>query len=214
MPRPIVIAHHLIWTAYGWWLPNDPRGSTSRRIASDIIAELGELHYGRRRIQPPRRVVKEFYEQAREVLKFPLLELSAVAVQAAAEGFAQAISTERYTCYACAILPDHVHVVIRKHKHQAEQMIEALQSASRLRLSMLGLRTPDHPVWATGGWKVFLEHPDEVRQRIHYIEQNPIKHRLPAQHWTFVQEYDGWPLHPGHSPNSPYAKRLTDSFPE
>ena len=25
--HPIVIAHHLIWTAYGWWLPNDPRGS-------------------------------------------------------------------------------------------------------------------------------------------------------------------------------------------
>jgi hypothetical protein len=39
--RPIVIAHHLIWTNYGWWLPNDPRGSLSRTIASDLIAELG-----------------------------------------------------------------------------------------------------------------------------------------------------------------------------
>ena len=27
MPRqnPIVIAYHLVWTAYGTWLPNDPR---------------------------------------------------------------------------------------------------------------------------------------------------------------------------------------------
>ena len=33
MPRPIVIAHHLIWTVYGTWLPNDPRGSGSRAIA-------------------------------------------------------------------------------------------------------------------------------------------------------------------------------------
>ena len=24
---PIVIAYHLIWTVYGWWLPNDLRGS-------------------------------------------------------------------------------------------------------------------------------------------------------------------------------------------
>jgi len=151
MPRPIVIAYHLIWTAYGWWLPNDPRGSTSRRVASDVLAELGELHYGRRKIQPPRRVVREFYDRAGEVLKFALLELSAADVQAVAEGFSDAIARERYTCYACAILPDHVHVLIRKHKHQAEQMIEVLQSASRLRLSTLGLRTPDHPVWATGG---------------------------------------------------------------
>jgi hypothetical protein len=22
---PLVIAYHLIWTACGWWLPNDPR---------------------------------------------------------------------------------------------------------------------------------------------------------------------------------------------
>ena len=44
VPNPIVIAYHLIWTAYGWWLPNDPRGSMSRCIASDVIAELGELH--------------------------------------------------------------------------------------------------------------------------------------------------------------------------
>jgi hypothetical protein len=27
--KPIVIAHHIMWTLYGWWLPNDPRGSTS-----------------------------------------------------------------------------------------------------------------------------------------------------------------------------------------
>ncbi len=28
MPRqnPIVVAYHLVWTAYGMWLPNDPRG--------------------------------------------------------------------------------------------------------------------------------------------------------------------------------------------
>jgi REP element-mobilizing transposase RayT len=181
----------------------------SRRIASDVIAELGELHYGRRKVQPPREVVREFYQRAGDALKFPLLELSAADVPAVADGFADAVAKERYTCYACAIMPDHVHILIRKHKHQAEQMIETLQSASRLRLSTLGLRTSDHPVWATSGWRVFLDHPDAVRQRIRYVEQNPIKHRLPAQHWAFVRAYDGWPLHAGHSPNSPYAKRLS-----
>ena len=68
MEKPIVIAYHLTWTAYGFWLPSDPRGSTSRYIASDVIAELGELHYGRKRIQPAGRVVRQFRERAEEVL--------------------------------------------------------------------------------------------------------------------------------------------------
>lgn len=210
MPRPIVIAYHLMWTAYGFWLPNDPRGSTSQTIASDVIAELGELHYGRRKIQPPAHTIREFRQRASEVLKFPLLEIRPEEVSLVADGFAEAMTEHRYTCYACAIMPDHVHLLIRKHKHQAEEMIENLQTASRLRLSRSGARTPDHPVWTQGGWKVFLDHPDAIRRTIRYIEDNPIKGKLPGQQWPFVKQYDGWPLHPGHNPNSPYARRLRD----
>jgi len=209
MPRPIVIGYHLIWTAYGWWLPNDPRGSTSRTVASDVIAELGELHYGRKKVQPPADVVRDFHKRAKEVLKFPLLELSPQDVTAVEDAFGEAIAQERYTCYACAIMPDHVHVLIRKHKDLAEQMIEVLQTNSRLRLSSLGLRPADHPVWARSGWKIFLDHPDEIRRTIRYIDGNPGKWRLPKQRWAFVKPYDGWPLHAWHSPNSPYARRLS-----
>lgn len=213
MPRPIVIAYHLMWTAYGFWLPNDPRGSTSRTTASDLIAELGELHFGRRKIQPSSGVIREFRQRAREVLKFPMLRITSEDFQIVAEGLAQAITKHRYTCYACAVMPDHVHVLIRKHKHLAEEMIQNLQQASRLRLSSSGARDIDHPVWTQGGCKVFLDHPDVVRRTIRYIEENPLKWNLPRQCWAFVKEYDGWPLHPGHDPNSPYARRLRNYRP-
>ncbi len=208
MPRPIVIAHHLIWTGYGWWLPNDPRGSTSRRIASDVIAELGELHYGRRKVQPSSAVMRDFHQRSEEVLLFPLIEFGPREVDAIAAAFADSIAEHRYTCYACAIMPDHVHVLVRKHKHKAEQMIENLQDSSRSRLRTSGLCEPDHPVWGGPGWKVFLDRPDAVRRTIRYVEENPIQRGLPPQRWPFVAEYDGWPLHPGHNPNSPYARRL------
>jgi REP element-mobilizing transposase RayT len=208
MPRPIVIVHHLIWTAYGWWLPNDPRGSTSRTIANDVIAELGELHFGRRAIQPTYQAIHAFYDRAKDVLKYPLLEFGPQEVEAIARAFSLAIQQQRYTCYACAIMPDHVHLLIRKHKHQAEEMIIALQDAARSQLRATGLRDTDHPTWATGGWKGFLDHPEAVRRTIRYIEENPLKRRLPGQKWTFVKTYDGWPFHPGHSPNSPYVRRL------
>jgi len=124
--QPLVIGYHLIWTGYGWWLPNDPRGSG----------------------------------------------------------------------------------LIRKHRLDAEDMIAMLQEASRDTLVAKSFCDVDHPVWANGGWKVFLDHPDEIRRTIRYIEGNPIQIGLPKQSWTFVKLYDGWPLHLGHSPNSPYARAL------
>lgn len=209
MAQPIVIAHHLIWTAYGHWLPNDPRGSGSKAISCDVIAELGELHYGRKKVQPLARDVREFYQRAAGVLKHALLTFDEKARSEIGNALEEVIHSERYMCYACAIMPDHLHILIRKHKHQAEQMLENLKNASRLRLSRQF--PPDHPIWTGGvGWKVFLDHPDEVRRTIGYVNKNPLKIGLPAQRWPFVKEYDGWPLHPGHNPNSPYAVRLRE----
>jgi REP element-mobilizing transposase RayT len=208
--HPLVIAYHLIWTAYGWWLPNDPRGSGSRTVRSDALAELGELHHSRKKAQPTGREVREFYDRAAAVLRHPLLTFDAAERQIIAEAFGAVVAAERYTCYACAVMPDHVHVLIRKHKHEAETMVENLMAASRAALVRAG-RDPAHPTWTAGhGWSVFLGHPDELRRTIRYIERNPVKDGLPAQVWDFVRPYDGWPLHPGHSPNSPYAKRLRE----
>ena len=192
----MVIAHHLIWTAYGWWLPNDPRGSGSECVKSDLLAELGEVHNGRKRVQPFGRELREFYEKAAPLLKHPLLKFDESARTEIAVAFGGEVAAQNYTCWACAVMPDHVHVLIRKHKHWAEEMAENLMRASRLRLIEQGHREHSHPTWIAGcGWKVFLDEPDEVRRTIRYIEQNPVKLRLPEQHWPFVREYDGWPLH-------------------
>jgi REP element-mobilizing transposase RayT len=208
MSNPIVIAYHLIWTAYGYWLPNDPRGSMSKSIACDVIAELGKLHYGRKKIQPSARVIREFRERSKYVLKHPLLSFNNSDFAVVAEGISDAIRLNNYTCYACSIMPDHVHIIIRKHKHQAEDMLVNLQNSARMIICQAGLRTPDHPVWGGPGWKVFLDTPTDIRRTIQYIEQNPPHWKLPPQQWLFAKPYDGWPLHPGHNPSSPYAKRL------
>ncbi len=134
MAKPLVIAHHLIWTAYGFWLPNDPRGSTSHKVADKKIAELGQWHFGRRKTQPSGNVIREFQEKAAEVLKYSLLKFNQQDIKEIANAFADIINQQRYTCYACAIMPDHVHILIRKHKHSAEQMIEYFQESTRAAL--------------------------------------------------------------------------------
>ncbi len=55
--------------------------------------------------------------------KHALLTLSDEETQALADAFAAMIRRRSYTCYACAIMPDHVHLLIRKHRDRAETMI-------------------------------------------------------------------------------------------
>ena len=216
MPQPLVIAYHLIWTVYGWWLPNDPRGSGSSTVYSNIIAELGELRHGRKRVQPAGRDLEMFYERAADVLMHPLLKFGPTEMALVGEALVEVIAQRRYTCWACAVMPDHVHLLIRKHRDLAEDMIEHLKAGARERLIDEGSFPPDHPVWTGGGgWKVFLDGPDEVRRTIPYIQQNPLALGLPPQVYPWVKPYDGWPLHPRHSPMSPYAKalRLAGRYP-
>lgn len=191
----MVIAYHLIWTAYGWWLPNDPRGSSSHFIHSDIIFELGNLHHGRKRVQPSSREIREFYDIAAGKLKHKLFTANAREFPIIADAFHRVIREKTYTCYAAAIMPDHVHLLIRKHKFQAEDMIEHFQSASREALIQAGYRPADHPVCGGPGWKVFLDSPEDVHRTVNYIETNPQKSKLPRQNWPFIVPYNNWPLH-------------------
>jgi REP-associated tyrosine transposase len=191
----MVIAHHLIWTSYGTWLPSDPRGSGSHSVYTPAIAELGEPHFGRRRKQPARQLIRQFYRDAEAKLQFPVIRFEPAQIDQIAEAFRDVVREHGYTCYACAIMPDHVHLVIRKHKYDGGEMIRHFQSSSAAWLAANGIVPPEHPVWTKNGWKVYLASPSEVRQRIRYVANNPIKQRLPAQHWPFVVPYDDWPFH-------------------
>ena len=191
--RVMVLGYHLIFTAYGWWLPNDPRGSLSKTIHSDVIAELGELHYGRKRVQPASSTIRQFYNEATSALRHPLLAFDEDDREQLALSFAETVRRWNYTCYALAIMKDHIHGCLRKHRHTAEQMLENLQRDSQSHLISTGRRFESHPVWGGPGWKVFLESPDDFRRTIQYIEDNPIKAHWPAQQFPFVTPYDGWP---------------------
>jgi REP element-mobilizing transposase RayT len=190
-----VIAYHLIWTSYGTWLSNDPRGSGSLKVYSPILAELGAVHFGPKKVQPSRSKVREFYAEAESRLQFPVLRFDALQRSEIGDSFAEIIRKHQYTCHACAIMPDHVHLVIRKHNHSAELMIESFQHESRAWLLDRGMAPEEHPVWTKKGWHVFLNDPPAVWGRIQYVERNPMKEGLTAQQWPFVVVYDNWPFH-------------------
>jgi hypothetical protein len=190
----MVIAYHLIATAYGWWLPNDLRGSMSKNIRCDLIKELGEVHFGRKRIQPNSKSIRDFFRQAEPALQHQLLEFQEAEREIIARSFAETIQRERYTCYGLVLMKDHTHLCIRKHRHLAEQMVLTFQEFSRRALIEAGLRAKDHPVWGGPGWKVFLDETEDVWRTIRYIDDNPIKIGESPQVYPFVTPYDNWPL--------------------
>ena len=194
-PNRIIIAHHLILSGYGHWLPNDPRGSGSEEIREEKLSELGPIHHGRKRIQPPRRELKQFYRDANPLLDFEPKWFDDAKRQAIATAFAQVVMSRRYTVWACAALSNHAHLCIRRHRDDAATMWHAFAESSRDVLQEFEDLPGDHPVWSVRPYKVFLYSPEDVRRVISYVQANPSREKLPSQTWSFVKPYDGWP-HP------------------
>ncbi len=187
----MVIGYHIMWTAYGCWLPNDPRGSSSHYLRVNHLSSLGVLHQGRQKVQPSSRELRRFYQAAGDMLEHHRYLLSNEEVLLVANSFGQTLRDQNYTCYACAIMLDHVHLVMRRHRDKAEVMIGKLQEASKKKLIEARKRPVNHPVWGGEGWKVFLNTRADLEGRIKYVQENPIKAGRPEQHWEFVTKYDG-----------------------
>ena len=188
----MVAGYHLIWTVYGFWFANDPRGSTSLEIRVEKFKPLGEIHYGRKKVQPSNQGLREFFGEAQDVLAHPVLSLDDDDIALIGQIIGREIAARGYICYACAIMPDHVHLMIRRHCDRAEDMIERFQETTRTALIEAGKRGPTHPVWTKGGWKGFLNTRGDFERDIKYILQNPDKIGRPEQEWIFVTAYDGW----------------------
>ncbi|MBY0229110.1 MAG: transposase [Gemmataceae bacterium] len=187
-----MVGQPLNFSGYGHWLPNDPRGSSSHEVRNPAIAELGELHHGRKRVQPSRLELRAFHLDAAEVLEHPVLWFDEQDVAVLADCFRETIRRHNYTCWGCALMPNHVHLLIRMHRDNGDAMMKAFQDESREALQRSNPRWADHPVWGGPGWKAYLFSADDARRIERYIGKNVAESPWPAQAWDFVQPYNGW----------------------
>jgi REP element-mobilizing transposase RayT len=197
----MVRAYHAIFTAYGFWLPNDPRGSWS-----DFVRSWELLKHGRATKTSERRslagnphdVAKR--KSAKSSLRYPAVVFDGTQAMQCIQGFAAAIDRSGYTLHACSILPDHVHVVVRRHWQRIEQIVGQLKGEATKRLVQAGLHPLSEFVDANSSplpsprarkcWKVFLNSDGQIRRAIRYVEQNPVKDRKRPQRWSFVVPFE------------------------
>jgi REP element-mobilizing transposase RayT len=143
---------------------------------------------------------------AQASLKYAPVMLNGVQARAIGRGFANYAETAALKVLACAILPQHVHLVVARHRLKVESLVTQLKGDATEQLvaecvhPLAQHRTINGAppkVFARGMWKAFLNEPAEVRRAISYVERNPLREGLPAQRWGFVSEWeDGLGLAP------------------
>jgi REP element-mobilizing transposase RayT len=191
----VVLATHIIFAPYGFWLPNDPRGSWSEWVGSWEL-----LKHGRATKTNTRRSVAGQSHNAADRraakadLQRPAVVFDGRQALAIARGFAAACRDAGYIVRAFAIMPDHGHILINRHDRPAERIIGHLKSAATKQLRAEGLHPFDDggdrvpTVWAEGCWKRFINNGDDLQRAIDYVNDNPMKEGLPRQLWSFIHQ--------------------------
>jgi REP element-mobilizing transposase RayT len=195
-----VLAYHVIFGAYGFWLPNDPRGSWSNFFAAWELFRAG----GPATKTTVRRSVAHVQHdaaarrRAKLALTYPAVVFDGYQALSIAHGFTRIVEKSAYRIYACSILPEHVHLVLGRHTYRVEQMVRMLKAGASSQLAADGRHPlaawpqPDGSLptpWARDCWKVFLDSAEDVFRSVRYVENNPLKEGKRPQSWPFVVPY-------------------------
>lgn len=195
----MVLGYHFL-TAYGFWLPNDPRGSWSEVVREFELRRFGpatKVHTTRSVAAKPHDV--PLRRQAKNAVRYNPVTFTGVQARAIARGFAIAAAEAGYIVHALAILPDHAHLILARHgKHTATIAAHLKAKATRqmneehihpLAAHASAGRIPSP--WARNYWCPYIFDEDHMHRAIDYVAQNPIKAGFKPQRWQFVTPYGG-----------------------
>ena len=192
----MVLAFHAIFACYGFWLPNEERGSWSNEVWAKHLRPFGPAtKTTERRSLADQPYDRQKRREARETLLYPPVRFNGLQARAVARGFASIVERIGLVVYACSIMPDHVHLVFARHPATVEEIVGFLKRAATRELTREGL----HPLaeyrrargtvptpWVIGGWNRYLNRAPEIADATDYVEKNPEKLGFKRQSWSFV----------------------------
>lgn len=186
------IAYHIIFCAYGFWLPNDPRGSWSTFVGSKpLYHKFGPAtKVTTRESLAHRPHDRQLRMLAKKELEFPPAVFTGRQALEVAHAIRDLANDQQLIIWACAVMPEHVHLVVKRHAPTPEKIVARCRARSSQRLHEAGLWPAVRPIWSKGKWAVKLNTPQEVQQRIQYVRRNPVAAGLPPQKWSFVAAFD------------------------
>ena len=200
----MIHGYHVILPMYGFWLPNDPRGSWSDFVRRWELVRFGTATKSIDRRELTELSASELQQRAaaKRALKYPPVSINGRQALAIARGFADQVRKSNYTIWECSILPEHTHLVIARHTYKVEQIVNLLKGAATSQILKEGRHPlaahaqPGHRpprMWAAREWKVFLDTEEAIEDAIRYVQDNPEKEAKRKQHWPFVTPFAGIP---------------------
>ena len=188
--------YHLIMTAHGFWLPNDPRGSWSEFVGAWELYKFG----GATKTSETRSLAHEPHDRvarraAKAALTYPAVRFNEHQRRLVADGFKQAVREGRYQLHALCIGHDHSHAVVGRHVRTIERIAGHLKSKATMALTradvhpLRAFRTPAGVMpspWSEGVWSVYINEEEHLRDAMEYVRRHPIKEGLSAQHYSFL----------------------------
>lgn len=196
----MVLAYHFIFSAYGFWLPNDPRGSWSDTIRQYELLKFGpatKVTTHRSLAHDPHNC--ELRNHAKLALMYTPVRFNGLQARAIATGFAIAAHERSYRVRALAILPDHTHLIVMHHDVHVDQIASHLKAKATRQLNLESLHPlANHPradgttpsPWSRSHWCPFIRDEQHLATAIRYVENNPKKSRLPPQRWKVVSRIE------------------------
>jgi len=182
----MILGFHSIFSTYGFWLPNEPRGSWSTFVASWELAKFGPAT----KVETRRSVAARPYDRGLKARMQAVLQHSPVHFTGKqAQAIAFCLTNTPYTIHACAILPEHVHLVLGHTSRKIRQAIGHIKSEATKALRAKGWFS-QHSPWADYGWNVFLDSREAMHRAIKYVENNPLREGKQQQHWSSVTPYN------------------------
>jgi REP element-mobilizing transposase RayT len=136
--------------------------------------------------------------EAKKHLSHKPVSFVGLQARAVASGFHRFVQRSGLIIHACSILPEHVHLVVLRHRFEIERVASHLKADATSQLIDEGL----HPFagqpyrngklpspGSRGQWKCYIFDRAYLRNAISYVERNPIREGMKAQNWNFVTPF-------------------------
>lgn len=205
----MVIGYHVIFSAYGFWLPNDPRGSWSWVVRAPELREFGPAT----KVDTHRSAAHRPHDRSCRLAAKAALDLAPVRFDgrqapAIATGFADYSRKSGVSYWGLAVMPDHTHAVVARHTYEVEQIANLMKGAATQLLcegrhpfgERRNARGDVPACFARKWWVVFLHTEDDVTRTVDYVRRNPLRAGLPEQRWPFVARYPERVIRAGNRP--------------
>ena len=102
------------------------------------------------------------------------------------------------TVYACAVMPDHMHLVVARYDKTIEKLADQFKARATMFLNQQDLHPCEADVkgkrptpWAQDCWSVFFNTDASTQRAIHYVQQNPIKAGYKPQQYSWIKPFEG-----------------------